>query len=290
MIILQIIIGLLTGIGFAFVLADVLKVPSYKASKATNNLGRKGDKHTSVIEIYLRDIAAFVAKKLRLNEYKRAQLESDLITAGMSLSPEEYVANAVTKAFAVGIFAIPAFFILPIIGLFILGIAVFMYFRESKAVSVRIKERRQKIEYELPRMVNSIEKTLKHSRDVIYILESYKDSAGAELKKELEITIADMRSGSDEVALTRLESRIGSTMMSDVTRGLISVIHGDDTDVFWASLSMKFSDYQRQQLKQQANSVPRKVRKLSMALLFCFILIYVAVIGQVLVTSLGTMF
>lgn len=53
---------------------------------------------------------------------------------------------------------------------------------------------------------------------------------------------------------------------------------------------MKFADYQREQLKSQANSVPRKVRKLSMALLFCFILIYVAVLGQVLLTSMGTLF
>ena len=41
-------------------------------------------------------------------------------------------------------------------------------------------------------------------------------------------------------------------------------------------------------LRQQANAVPRKVKKLSMALMFCFMLIYVAVIGYVLVTSLGS--
>ena len=61
-------------------------------------------------------------------------------------------------------------------------------------------------------------------------------------------------------------------------------------EVYWATTSMKFADYQREQLKSQANAVPRKVRKLSMALLFCFILIYVAVLGQVLLTSMGTLF
>lgn len=95
------------------------------------------------------------------------------------------------------------------------------------------------------------------------------------MREELEITVADMRSGNQEVALTRLESRVGSTMLSDVTRGLISLIHGDDNSMYWAQLSMKFSDYQRQLLRAQANAVPRKVRKLSMALLCCFMLIYV---------------
>ena len=290
MIFLQFLIGVFAAVGIGFILADVWKVPSIKASKAANNLGKKGNKKVSIISIYLKEFSAKLAGKLKLNEYKRAQLEADLKTAGMDVTPEEYTADAIVKAAAFGLLAIPAFFIVKVVGLLILAIAVFIYIRESKAVSKRIKAKRERIEYELPRLVNAIEKTLKHSRDVIYVLESYKDTAGKELKAELEITIADMRSGNIEVALTRLESRIGSTMMSDVTRGLISVIRGDETDVYWASLSMKFSDYQRQQLKGQANAVPRKVKKLSMALLFCFILIYVAVIGQVLMTSMTTLF
>ena len=44
--------------------------------------------------------------------------------------------------------------------------------------------------------------------------------------------------------LKRLKSRVGSAMLSDITRGLISVIRGDDTAVYWDSLVLKFSDYQ----------------------------------------------
>ena len=119
------------------------------------------------------------------------------------------------------------------------------------------------------------------------MLDTYKENAGPELKRELEITVADMRSGNYEVALTRLESRVGSAMLSDVTRGLISVIRGDETTVYWSTLVLKFSDYQRQNLKAEAQKAPKKVRKLSMVLLVCFMLIYVAVIGQVLISSLG---
>ena len=133
-------------------------------------------------------------------------------------------------------------------------------------------------------------KTLVHSRDVLAILDAYKETAGSELKRELEITVADMRSGNYEVALTRLEARVGSTMMSDVTRGLIGVIRGDETSVYWGSLVLKFSDYQRQNLKTEASKAPKKVRKLSMVLLICFMLVYVAVIGEVLLSSLGGLF
>ena len=290
MFLLQISIGVLTAIGLAFVLADVYHLPTLKARKATNNLGKKGERKVGMIEIYLKDFSTFLSKKLKLNEYKRAQLAADLKTAGMEITPETYVADAITKALAVAVFAIPVFFLFKILSLVILLIAVIIYFKEYQAVSVKIKSRRQKIEYELPRFVSSIEKTMQHNRNVVYILESYKDTAGEELKAELEITVADMRSGNVEIALTRLENRIGSTMMSDITRGLAALDRGDNNVVYWGQLVIKFADYQRQNLKQQANAVPRKVRRLSMALMFCFMLIYVAVIGQVLLTSLAELF
>lgn len=198
--------------------------------------------------------------------------------------------NRIVKALFIGVFAIPFLFFAPILSLLIAVIAVVIYFTEYKKVGKIIRGKRQRIEYELPRLVSSIDKTLTHSRDVLGILDSYREHAGEDLRRELDITVADMRSGNYEVALTRLESRVGSSMMSDVTRGLISVIHGDKTDVYWGNLVLKFSDYQRTLLKNEANKAPKRVRKLSMALLFCFMLIYVVVIGQVLLSSLGGMF
>lgn len=290
MVMLQILIGLFAAVGIGCILADVMKVPTMKASKAAINLGKKGDKKTGVIEIYLKEVAIKLSDKIKLNEYKKAQLEADLRTAGMDMTPELYVSNAIVKAVAIGLLAIPAFLIVKILGLFIVFVAIVVYFSESKKVTKMIATKRMKIEYELPRLVGSIEKTMKHQKGAVYALEAFKDTTCPELREELEITIADMRSGNEEVALTRLESRVGSTMMSDVTRGLIGVVRGDDMEVYWGATAMKFADYQREQLKAQANTVPRKVRRLSMALLFCFILIYVAVLGQVLLTSMGTLF
>ena len=283
----QIIVGLLVGLGVGIILIDTLKLPSMKAVKALGNLGKKGDKKISAAEIYLKDLSVFISKRLKLNEYKRAQLEADLRTAGMEITPECYVSDALVKALIIGILAIPAFFIFKIAAVVIILISVLVYFKEYTAVGNKIRARRKRIEYELPRFVGSIEKTMQHSRDVIYILDSYKEIAGEDMKREIDITVADMRSGNVEVALTRLETRVGSTMMSDVTRGLIALNRGDDNHIYWGQLVLKFADYQRQLLRQQADAVPRKVKRLSMALMFCFMLIYVAVIGQVLVTSLG---
>lgn len=286
-IIIAIIVAIIGAVGLALILMDRFKIPKYSVSKATHNLGKRQNQKTNPLEIWLKEIANWVSGKIRLNEYKRMQLEADLKTADMNMTPEMYVADNIVKSLFIGIFSIPVFFFNKLIAGLIVLCAIILYVNNSKKVANRIRDKRKKIEYELPRLVATIEKTLTHNRDVLGILDAYKDGAGPELKRELEITVADMRSGNYEVALTRLESRVGSAMLSDVTRGLISVIRGDETAVYWGSLVLKFSDYQRQNLKAEAEKAPKRVRKLSMVLLICFMLIYVAVIGEVLISSLG---
>lgn len=289
-ILIQLLVSAFCGFGLGFILSDVFRIPKYPVSKAIKSLGKRKNKQISRLEIWLGDFSNLIASKLRLNEYKRLQLKADLESADMTLSPEQYVGNAIVKSVLIAVLAIPFLFFAPLISLVMIIIAIAVYVGEYRKVGKIIREKRRKIEYELPRLVSSIDKTLIHSRDVLSILDSYREHAGEELRRELEITVADMRSGNYEVALTRLESRVGSSMMSDVTRGLISVIRGDKTDVYWGNLVLKFSDYQRTLLKTEANKAPKRVRKLSMALLFCFMLVYVVVIGQVLLSSLGGMF
>lgn len=287
---IAILTALFAVIGIALILSDAFRVPAYAVSKATHNLGKRQNRRTNPLELWLREVAGWLSNKLRLNEYKRLQLEADLKTADINMTPEMYTANAIVKADFIALFAIPLVFFSQILAIIVLGMAGFLYYFEIRKVGKNIKERRKKIEYELPRLAANIEKTLVHNRDVLAILDAYKDTAGPELRQELEITVADMRSGNYEVALTRLEARVGSTMMSDVTRGLIGVIRGDETSVYWGTLVLKLSDYQRQSLKSEASKAPKKVRKLSMVMLICFMLVYVAVIGEVLLSSLGGLF
>ena len=287
---LQAIIGVLVGIGLFLVLMDLFKIPYSKTSQAVDNISKKQKNKASFLEVRLEGLAKWLSGFIRINEFKRAQLEADLKTAQMDISPEMFKANAIVKAAIVGVFAIPMAFIFPILVPVVLILAVFLYGNEVKSVGKRIKAKRQKIEHELPRLVSTIEKTLKHSRDVLYMLDSYRDSAGPELKHELDITVADMKSGNYEGAITRLESRVGSSMMSDICRGLIGILRGDDTEMYWASLSLKFNDVQRQLLRLEAQKVPRKVNRLSMCLLVCFLLTYIVVILDQIVSSLGVLF
>jgi len=287
---LQAIIGILTGAGLFLVLADLFRIPYYRTSRAVRNLSRKQKNEASFLEVKLGGLARWLAGKLRMDEFRRAQLEADLRTAQMEITPELFRANAIVKAFLIAVLAIPVFFLFPVFSPVVLLLAVFLYGSEMKSVGKRIRTKRAKIEHELPRLVFTIEKTLKHSRDVLYMLDSYRESAGPELRHELEVTVADMKSGNYEGAITRLESRVGSAEMSDICRGLIGILRGDDTELYWASLALKFNDSERQQLRLEAQKVPRKVNRLSMCLLVCFLLTYIVVILDQIVHSLGVLF
>ena len=246
--IIPILVATVASLGLGLILSDLFRVPSFAVSKSTHNLGKRQNKKTNPIELWLKEIAGTLAGKLKINEYKRLQLEADLRTADMPTTPEQYIANCIVKSGFVALFAIPLFFVSKLLALIALGASVLMYVNESRKVSNRIKERRRKIEADLPMLSSTIEKSLERSRD---------------------ITVADMRSGTVEVALSRLAARVGGSMMPDIVMGLKSTLNGDNTAVYWALLNIKFAEAQRTALKAEASKAPKRVKRLSMVLLVC---------------------
>lgn len=288
--VIQFIFGALIGIACFLILCDIFKIPLRKTVKSVMGLESQMYEGQSKINTGLENIAVWLSKIIKINDYKRSQMESDIRASRMDITPEMFQANAIVKACFVAIFAIPLLPFIWWLGVIVLFGAVLIYVNEMKSLGGRIKKRRSAIEFELPRLVFTIEKTLRHSRDVLLMLETYRDIAGPELQHELNITTADMRSGNYETAITRLEARVGSSMMSDICRGLISIMRGDETTVYWQSLELKFEDHQRELLKAEAEKAPRKVQKLSMVMLVTFMVVWVVVIGVQIVDSLGAIF
>lgn len=282
--------AILFSCGIGFLLAERLKLPSRAASRAMHSMGRNRKDKPNPLTLLMQELSGRLAGKLRLNEYRCAQLEADLRTGDMTQTPEQFVAENIVRAGTVAVLAVPVAFLSKFLALLLLVVAILLYRLGSMTLRKKIGARRARIELELPRFVANIEKILPHSRDVLAMLESYRAGAGEEFGRELDITVADMRSGNDEAALTRLEARVGSSALSDVVRGLIGILHGEDNSVYWANLSLKFSEAGRQNLREQAGKVPKRVRRLSLVLLGCFFLIYIVVIGEVLLNSLGGLF
>ncbi|SKC79985.1 secretion protein F [Maledivibacter halophilus] len=280
----------LFSLGMFLILGDKLKLPKNKTSKAILTVNKRDRKKSKSLELFILEIAEKLTKIIKISPYKKRKLISILKSAEINLTPETFIAKAYVKAGFILLSIIPALFIFPILVPVILFTAIAIYFREINSADQALKEKRQDIEYELPRFAGVLTQELKASRDVLSILESYKKNAGDSLKREIEITIADMKSGSYESALTRLEARIGSSTLSEIVRGLIGVLRGDNGVVYFQMLAHDLKALELQRLKTIAMKRPGKLRKYSFMMLGCFILMYLAVMAVEIMNSLGTMF
>lgn len=282
--------GIFLAAGLFFVTADVVGLPTMGAARAMLQTTRQEKKAAKTLETYFMTIAVRLAPFLHLDEYKRSRMEKVLKASGMNLTPEVYQAYALVKAGAVMLGVIPCMLLFPLLSPVVMILAVLVYFKEVQKADEKLKEKREQMERELPRMVANIEQELKASRNVIGMLERLKGNAGPAFTAELDILLADMRSSNYEAALTRFEARLNSPMLSDVVRGLIGVLRGDDSAVYFQMLSHDFKQIELQKLKAQAQKIPPKIRVFSFVMLVCFLMTYLAIIGYVALMSLGSMF
>ncbi len=290
MIFLIILFGILLATGLFFIIADILKLPSIKIQKAMLNATKQNNEKTKNIDVLINGWAVKIAKYILLDEYKKIRMKKTLNAAGINKTPEEYIAVAMVKSGLIVLFIIPSLLILPLLSPILLFLAIMIYFKEIKKADEALLVKREKIEVELPRFVATITQELKASRDVLAILEKFKKSAGEDFANELDILTADMRSSSYEAALTRFEARINSPMLSDITRGLIGVLRGDDSAMYFQMLAHDMKQFELQRLKAQAMKIPPKIRVFSFIMLMCFLMTYIAIIVYEIIRSLGGMF
>ncbi|MFI3228425.1 MAG: secretion protein F, partial [Clostridia bacterium] len=183
--ILTILFGSFVALGLFLLTADLLKLPTLKTSKAIASASQTNKKKVSSLDVHIANLTLKLSKFIKLNEYKEIRLKNTLIASGINKTPQEYTANAIVKALLIGIFAIPCLIIFPLLSPVFVVLSILIYFKETQKADNMIKEKREKIENELPRFVSTITQELKNSRDVLKILDNYKHSASEDFAKEL---------------------------------------------------------------------------------------------------------
>lgn len=276
--------------GLFFIASDVLKLPRLATGKAMLSASSSRKEKVKGMDAMVNGWAVKLARYVPMDEYKKNRMKNTLRAAGIHKTPEEHMAFAIVKAGLVALGIVPCLLVLPLLAPVLLFLAILIYFKEIKRADEKLSAKRAKIESELPRFVATVTQELKASRDVLGMLENYKKNAGEDFAGELDILTADMRSSSYEAALTRFEARINSPMLSDLTRGLIGVLRGDDGAVYFQMLAHDMKQLELQRLKAQAMKIPPKIRVFSFIMLMCFLMTYIAVIIFEILRSLSGMF
>lgn len=283
--------SILFGIGVYNLSCAFVDVPTAKTSRmmmiAKKQTGAGNEK---LFDVYLTKVAEKLSPILRLDPIKKSKLSLALSIAEIPLTPEAYTMKAILTALLTALAGLFLLLFMPMIGFLVMGLSVMMWFSTYHQAFDIVKKRKKLIEAELPRFAVSIQQGLSTDRDVLKLLVSYRRIAGPHLGQELDTTIADMKTGNYENALLHLQNRVGSTMLSDIVRGLIGTLRGDDQQMYFKMLVFDMRQIEQNNLKKEAAKRPKQMQKYSMMMLFCILLIYVVVLSVEVVGSLGAFF
>ena len=268
---------ILSAVGLYHVITGQLELASGKANKVALAFKKSSDKEKEK-DVILTTMSAHLARLIWMDPYKRKKFEADLKSLNISESPEVYKASAIIRSGRILIGLIPCLIFIPVLSFVFIGAAIITYFKSDSDIKDQLRKKKEDIEFELPRFTSTLKQELSSSRDVLTILENYKRNAGDSLQRELDITVADMRSGNYEAALLRFEGRISISALSDIIRGLIGVLRGDNNVNYFEMLSHDLDVLEIQRLENIAQKQPGKIKKYLFLLLMCTLMMYVTIL------------
>lgn len=291
MTLLALIACMLTGFAIYNLTCAFVDVPTAKTSKMMMlSKKQQGIRSEKLFDVYITRLAGKLAPLIHLDKLKRDKLQTVLTIANIPLSPEVYLLKAHITAGLVALCALPLLPILPLFVPILIGLAVALWFSTYYSAFDYVKKRRKLMEAEIPRFALTIAQNLENDRDVLKILASYRRMAGKDFAQELDQTVADMKTGNYENALIRFEGRVGSTLLSDVVRGLIGTLRGDDQRMYFRMICFDMRQIEQNNLKKEAAKRPKQIQRYSMMMLFCIVIIYLVVLSTEVLGSLGAFF
>lgn len=150
-ILLILLASVFTGVGIYHLSCAFVDVPTAGTSHmmmiAKKQTGSGSEK---LFDVYLTKIADKLSPLLKMDPIKRNKLLLTLSIAGIPLTPESYTIKAFLTALVTALAGLPLFFIMPLMGSLVIGLAVLMWFSTYYKAFDLVKKRKKLIEAELP--------------------------------------------------------------------------------------------------------------------------------------------
>ena len=238
-------------------------------------------------QVLQNQIAEWIAPRLDLDPIKRSRTELLLRNLNHSETPELFQARALSRSLFATVAGMPVIVLSLPLGLIVmLFIGISYYRKQFSSLERELEEKRAIIERELPQFASTICQSLGTTRDVVAILTSYRRVCGPTLAGEIDKTLNDIMTGNAERAIRALESRIASPKLSQLTRGLLAVMRGDDQRQYFDVLAEEFRRSQDEAVERELLQRPQKLYPYMGVLFVFFALMIGASLGLDLINSL----
>lgn len=297
----MIIFVLLTAAGF-LLCRQILKVPKLSMRKNIKNLQVEKEKPGKrLLDRFIMPLVKPLSRLIPIDPIKEARMASMLRRGGSELTPKEYYARAILCA----LFTLPLALVFVVIGApnlapLILIFALVIYRHFTTDLKDQMKEKKKRIEIELPGFVRSILYRLEDNRhdgsrivvqvDLIQVFEDYLRVASEVFREDVAILIVEMKAKDIETALRNFNERLGITDVSFLVNALIGLYRGEHQGEALSYLARDMDVKAKEALKKKLNNLPRRVKIASVPLVAVTLASLIYVIGSHLVRSMGGLF
>ena len=296
-----IIFVLLTAAGF-LICRQFLKIPKLSMKKNIKNIQAEKEKPgKQLLNRFIMPLVKPVSRLIPLDPVKEARMASVLRRGGMELTPKEYYARGIlcalfTTPLALLLFTIGAANLVPIVFIFSLVI----YFHFTTDLKDKMKEKKNRIEAELPGFIRSILYKLDDIKDgsskavvqvdLIQIFEDYLKVASEVFYYDVSVLVMEMKAKDIETALRNFNERIGITDVSFLVNALIGLYRGEHQGEALAYLARDMDIKAKEALRKKLNKLPRRVKIASIPLVAVTLASLLYVIGSHMIRSMGGLF
>lgn len=296
-----IIFVLLTAAGF-LICRQLLKIPKLSMKKNIKHLQAEKEKTGSrLLNRFVMPLAKPVSRLIPIDPVKEARMASTLRRGGLDLTPKEYYARAIlcalfTLPLALPLLAAGATNLVPFVFIF----AVVVYFHFMTDLKDKMKEKKNRLEMELPGFVRSILYKLDEIKsdskktvvqvDLIQIFEDYLKVASEVFLYDVSVLVMEMKAKDIETALRNFNERIGLTDVSFLVNALIGLHRGEHQGEALAYLARDMDIKAKEALKKKLDKLPRRIKIASIPLVAVTLASLLYVIGSHLIKSMGGLF
>ncbi|WP_313559187.1 hypothetical protein [Ruminiclostridium cellobioparum] len=269
-------------------LTVVLNIPSTKSKKVLDKIKIGSQKEKKKIyEGLMRPIIKCISKLVKISEFKKNKYNIGLKKIGKNVTPEEFVAEALTKSILTALCAV--FFILikfPVPSIGCIFLSVLMYFNEIRKLDLYLKRNSEQILKELPRFIRTFSHSLKGTDDIIKIFETYRKVAGKAFQYDLDVLITDLKIGNHEEALRKFDDRLNIPQLSTFLSGVIGTSKGIDQNTFFVFMEENMKALARENLRRELQKRPGKFSKATWTVAACGIFMYVVPVASSVINGL----
>jgi len=250
----------LLALGLFWIMAVMLGFPSPESAKAIRSARGRRSWGQGIETSFVKPLTRFFSRFVFLSVLRREKLADDLVRMDVNMTPEEYTSRAFVQALFMTAVGIPfTFLIAPWTMLVFAALGVVIFIKSSQDEQKKIAEIDEKIETELPRMIEVMKFTMQNNRDLTGFFERYLPVAGPELKPEIERLLFDMKSGNTVAALTRFKSRIRLYTVGEFVSACIGIAQGLDYGYALDELMKNVLKIEEERYRWELDERPRKM-------------------------------